>query len=83
MEEIVRWEDLGMMQNYGYDRVRFTAPLPVGSRARARMALESVEDKPDGSLLGRTQIIEREGAERPVCVARFLLRFVGANPRET
>ena len=43
MEEIVRWEDLGVMQNYGYERVRFTAPLPVGSRVRARMRLESVD----------------------------------------
>jgi acyl dehydratase len=83
MEEIVRWENLGMMQNYGYDRVRFTAPLPVGSRVRARMTLESVEAKPDGSLLSLSQVFERERAERPVCVARFLLRFVGANPRKT
>ena len=83
MEEIVRWEDLGMMQNYGYDRVRFTAPLRVGSRVRARMTLKSVQNKPDGSLLGLTEVFEREGAERPVCVAQFLLRFVGTNPRET
>lgn len=82
MEEIVRWEGLGMMQNYGYDRVRFTAPLPVASRVRARMTLESVQDKPDGSLLGLSQVFEREGAQRPVCVARFLLRFVGPDPRE-
>ena len=82
MAEIVRWEGLGMMQNYGYDRVRFTAPLPVGSRVRARMTLESVQDKPDGSLLGLSQTFECEGAERPVCVAQFLLRFVGAEPRE-
>jgi acyl dehydratase len=82
MEEIVRWEGLGMMQNYGYDRVRFTAPLPVGSRVRARMTLESVQDKPDGSLLDLSQTFECEGAERPLCVAQFLLRFVGADPRE-
>jgi acyl dehydratase len=80
MAEIVRWEDLGIMQNYGYDRVRFTAPLPVGARVRARMTLESVEPKPDGSLLALTQVFERDGSDRPVCVARFLLRFIG---RET
>jgi acyl dehydratase len=82
MEEIVRWKDLGMMQNYGYDRVRFTAPLPVGSRVRARMTLESFEAKPGGSLLALNQVFEREGGDRPVCVARFLLRFVGADSRE-
>lgn len=82
MEEIIRWEGLGLMQNYGYDRVRFTAPLPVGGRVRARMTLESVEAKPDGSLLSLSQAFEREGGDRPVCVARFLLRFVGADPRE-
>ena len=62
---------------------RFTAPLRVGSRVRARMTLKSVQNKPDGSLLGLTEVFEREGAERPVCVAQFLLRFVGTNPRET
>jgi acyl dehydratase len=82
MAEIVRWEDLGLMQNYGYDRVRFTAPLPVGARVRARMTLDSVQEKPDGSLLGLSQVFEREGSDRPVCVARFLLRFVAATSGE-
>jgi acyl dehydratase len=82
MEEIVRWEELGLMQNYGYDRVRFTAPLPVGSRVRGRMTLATAEAKQDGSLLGLTQAFEREGGDRPVCVAKFLLRFVGARAQE-
>ena len=82
MAEIVRWEDLGVMQNYGYDKVRFTAPLAVGSRVRVRMTLDSVQHKPDGSLLGLSQVFEREGGDRPVCVAQFLLRFVGAEPGE-
>ena len=82
MEEIVRWEGLGIMQNYGYDRVRFTAPLPVGARVRARMTLESFEPKPGGSLLALSQVFEREGGDRPVCVARFLLRFVAADSPE-
>jgi acyl dehydratase len=82
MEEIVRWEALGLMQNYGYDKVRFTAPVPVGSRVRARMSLESFEAKRDGSLLALNQQFECDAGDRPVCVARFLLRFVEPDARE-
>ena len=39
-----------MSVNYGYNKVRFTAPLPSGSRVRSRLTLESVEDRDDGGL---------------------------------
>ena len=39
------------------------------------MTLESVQDKPDGSLLGLTQVFEREDAQRPVCYPRIILGF--------
>ena len=61
--------------NYGYDRVRFPAPLPVGSRVRMRATLASVDDVPGGVHMVVTQTFEREGAEKPVCVAESLVRL--------
>jgi acyl dehydratase len=60
--------------NYGYDRVRFPAPLPVGSRVRMRAQLTSVDDVPGGVQLKVTQTFETEGGEKPVCVAEALAR---------
>jgi acyl dehydratase len=76
MSQIVEWGDLGTMLNYGYERVRFPAPLPVGSSVRMRMTLLSATEAPGGAQLVLDQLFEREGSDRPVCVARFLLRFV-------
>jgi len=61
--------------NYGYGRVRFPAPLPVGSRVRMRAALTTVDDVPGGVHMVVTQTYEREGAEKPVCVAESLVRL--------
>jgi acyl dehydratase len=60
--------------NYGSNRVRFPAPLPVGSKVRMRAALTSVEDVPGGAQITVTQTFEREGGEKPVCVAESLSR---------
>ena len=61
--------------NYGLDRVRFTAPVPVGSRLRARMKLLASQaiDK-DGVQMTWEVTVEREGSDRPVCVAQSLVR---------
>jgi acyl dehydratase len=61
--------------NYGYDKVRFPAPLPVGSRVRMRATLSSVADVPGGVQLTITQTFEREGEEKPVCVAEAISRM--------
>ena len=60
--------------NYGYGKVRFPAPLPVGSKVRMRATLSSVEDVPGGVQLTVTQTFEREGGDKPVCVAESLSR---------
>ena len=65
--------------NYGYNRVRFPAPLPVGSRVRMRATLATVDDIPGGAQITIVQTFECEGAEKPVCVAESLARvYVGA-----
>ena len=64
--------------NYGYGKVRFPAPLPVGKRVRMRGTLTSVEDVPGGCQITLTQTYEVEGGEKPVCVAESLSRaFTG------
>ena len=61
--------------NYGYNKVRFPAPLPVNSRVRMRATLSSVDDVPGGVQLTVTQAFEREGEEKPVCVAESVARM--------
>jgi acyl dehydratase len=62
--------------NYGLNKVRFMAPVPVDSRLRARLSLAAFDRVPDGACqLTWTVSIEREGAERPVCVAESLVRL--------
>jgi len=61
--------------NYGYDKVRFPAPLPVDSRVRMRATLANVEDVPGGVQLTVRQTFEREGEEKLVCVVDFVVRM--------
>ena len=61
--------------NYGYGKVRFPAPLPVGSKVRMRATLTAVDDVPGGVQVTVTQTFEREGQDKPVCVAESLARF--------
>lgn len=63
-----------MALNYGCNRVRFPAPLPTGSRVRARFTLNSVEAVDGGAQLVWLATLEREGAEKPVCVAEMVVR---------
>jgi acyl dehydratase len=61
--------------NYGLNRVRFTAPLPVGSSVRASLVVASATDvDADGVQVVWNVTLERQGSERPVCVAEFITR---------
>ena len=60
--------------NYGVNRVRFPAPMPVGERVRMRAKLLAVDDVPGGLQLTVQQTFEREDADKPVCVAEALAR---------
>jgi len=75
---LLSFEGFAFALNYGYDRVRFPAPLPVGARVRLRAKLASVEDIPGGAQITIVQTFEVEGGEKPVCVAESLARvYVG------
>lgn len=76
VDQVVRFEGFTRSLNYGVDRVRFPAPMPVGGRLRGRVALAVAEPRADGVQIGLDVTFERAGAERPVCVARTLRRLV-------
>ena len=74
-ESAMEVRETRMGVNYGLNRVRFTAPVPVGSRLRARMKLlacEAIADNGYQMTWGVT--VEREGGTKPVCVAESLTR---------
>jgi acyl dehydratase len=75
---ILRVTDMTMGVNYGLNKVRFPAPVPVGSRIRMTATLVDVEEVKGGGLqLVVGGVIEREGSDKPVCVLESLSRFYG------
>ena len=62
--------------NYGVNKVRFPAPLPSGSRIRAGFTVQSVDEVEGGEQGVVLATVEREGGEKPVCVAELVLRMV-------
>ncbi len=68
-------EGAKMGVNYGLNKVRFPAPVPVGSRVRAHVRLLSVDDVPGGVQVVTQVTIEREGGDKPVCVAESVSRI--------
>ena len=74
-EATFSFADRRMGVNYGLNRVRFTSPVPVGSRVRARFTLQKYEPIEDnGVQVTWSVMIEREGAEKPALVAEWLGR---------
>ena len=67
-------DDVKMGVNYGLNRVRFMAPVPVGSRLRGQIRLKAYEPIEGGAQLTMEVSIEREGAVKPVCVAEAVSR---------
>ncbi len=71
-----RIEGQKMGINYGFNRVRFPSPVPVGSKVRARRTLKSVEEK-GGMIESMSEVVvEVQGQEKPACVAESLSRMV-------
>lgn len=78
MAELVRVDGLAMGINYGLDKVRFPAPVPVGARIRAGAELLDVKGTPAGYLAKVRVTVEVEGGKRPACVADTLSLYVPA-----
>jgi acyl dehydratase len=71
--ELMPVEDARLTVNYGLNRVRFPAPVPAGSRIRGRLRVESVEESEGGYRVTVGAVVEREGADKPVCAAEFVV----------
>lgn len=82
--ELFEMDDIGLGLNYGFNRVRFIAPVPVNARVRMRATLLSVEDvpPPPGGEFAHAvratieQRFEIEGQERPACVAESIVMYM-------
>jgi acyl dehydratase len=72
--DMFKFEGFAFGVNYGLNRVRFPAPLPVGERVRMRAKLVGLDEIPGGAQLRTELTFEREGGEKPVCVAESLSR---------
>jgi acyl dehydratase len=72
--EVFSMQGFAFGLNYGLNRVRFPAPLPVGSNVRLTAKVANVEDIPGGAQTTMEMTLEVEGGDKPVCVAETLVR---------
>ena len=75
MWEVFKVSDATVTVNYGLNRVRFPAPLPVGGRVRADITCAAVEEVRGGLQVTLAITFEHEGGGKPVCVAEALFRY--------
>ncbi|WP_328297821.1 MaoC family dehydratase [Streptomyces sp. NBC_00435] len=73
--QIMRVEGMRMGINYGVNKVRFPAPVPVGSRLRATALITEVVEAGGGVQVAATVTVELEGGAKPVCVAESVSRY--------
>ena len=77
LPQIVEVHGIAMGVNYGCDRVRFPAPVPVGAKIRGVGELVAAEEVKGGAVQATVRVtVEVEGSERPACVADTISRFV-------
>jgi acyl dehydratase len=72
--EVLPRQEGGMGINYGLNRVRFPAPVPSGSRVRGTFRVDAVDEFDGGVQTTMTATVEREGGDKPVCVAEVVFR---------
>jgi acyl dehydratase len=76
-EEALAIADRKLGVNYGLDRVRFTAPVPSGSRIRARFTPARCAPLPGGLQVTWNVVVEREASDKPCLVADWIVRYYG------
>jgi acyl dehydratase len=74
-EQVLSLDGFAFAINYGLNKVRFPAPLPVGGRVRMTAKLAKLEDVPGGAQMTLELTFERDGGDKPVCVAETLARI--------
>lgn len=79
LPQIVEVRNISMGVNYGADKLRFPAPVPVGSRIRGQGEVIEAEEVKGGAIQVKIRVtVEIEGGERPACVVDTISRFVPA-----
>ncbi len=73
--ELLEVQQASQILNYGLNRVRFTAPTPAGSRVRMGLSVAAVDEVRGGYQVTFGLTFEREGQDKPVCVAELLFRY--------
>jgi acyl dehydratase len=74
LNESLRVRSVRMGVNYGLNRLRFTAPVPAGSRVRGRFVLDKLEQIPGGVQMTWAVTMERQGSDKPCLVAEWVTR---------
>ena len=78
MEQVMSLEGFAFAVNYGLNKVRFPAPLPVGAKVRMHAKLTGLDEIPGGAQMTVTVSFEVEGGDKPVCVAETIARVYTA-----
>jgi acyl dehydratase len=78
IRESIQVTGLRMAINYGLNRVRFVSPVPAGSRIRALITLQAVDAVSGGFQVTWQVTVEREGGDKPACVADWIVRYYPA-----
>ncbi|MCX9193828.1 dehydratase [Carbonactinospora thermoautotrophica] len=75
LSQIISVDGVRMAVNYGLNKVRFPAPVPSGSRVRGGAELVEVQEVPGGYQVVTRVTVEREGGDKPCCVAELVSRY--------
>ena len=73
--QVIRVEGVKMAVNYGCEKVRFPSPVPSGSRVRGTFGVVGIEEHDWGHQATMAATIERDGGDKPVCVAELVFRY--------
>ncbi|WP_092808222.1 MaoC family dehydratase [Rhodococcus globerulus] len=74
-DDVLEIDNVSMGVNYGLNKTRFPAPVPVGSRVRLSSTVAAAEQIKGGVQIVAAITIEREGGDKPVCIAEAVLRY--------
>jgi acyl dehydratase len=77
VQQVYRVENVAMAVNYGLDKVRFIAPVPVGARIRVSSEVLGVEEAGGGLRVRLASTVELEGSDKPACVAHTIAQLYG------
>ena len=80
LDDVLHVDGVAQVVNYGLNKARFPAPVPVGSRIRLSVDCAAVEEVRGGYQAVLALTFQREGGDKPVCVSEILFRFY---PEET